>query len=208
MSLIRSRGNRATELRLIALMREHGITGWRRNAPRFRQARFRLPRERVAVFVDGCFWHRHPGCRFAYTPKSGTEFWSTKFNSNVARDKLVIHTLRRVGWKVDTHLGVRIGNQFDRPNRCQTEAGVRPASARLIPRQGSLTSPSAKQSHFRKLARECRRFHPATPPTDSKNLPFPKHTPSAPLNSPLNISTRAPSEIWLRVCRSITFDPA
>jgi DNA mismatch endonuclease (patch repair protein) len=55
MALIRLRGNRATELRLIALMREHGITGWRRNAKVFGKPDFVFRRERVAVFVDGCF---------------------------------------------------------------------------------------------------------------------------------------------------------
>ena len=55
MARIRGSGNRATELRLIALMREHGITGWRRNAPVFGKPDFVFRRERVAVFVDGCF---------------------------------------------------------------------------------------------------------------------------------------------------------
>jgi DNA mismatch endonuclease (patch repair protein) len=100
MSLIRSRGNRGTELRMIALFREYRISGWRRNARVFGKPDFAFPRERVAVFVDGCFWHRHPGCKFAYTPKSRLEFWGRKFENNVARDKIVMRTLRQTGWEV------------------------------------------------------------------------------------------------------------
>src|SRR5436190_20991772 len=70
MSRIRAHGNRDTELRLIALFRRYGITGWRRNARVFGKPDFVFPKQRVAVFVDGCFWHRHPRCKFAYTPKS------------------------------------------------------------------------------------------------------------------------------------------
>ena len=63
MALIRSRGNRATELRLIALMHERGITGWRHHALVFGKPDFVFRRERVAVFVDGCFWHGCPRTR-------------------------------------------------------------------------------------------------------------------------------------------------
>jgi DNA mismatch endonuclease (patch repair protein) len=74
MSRIRSRANRDTELRMIALFRERGITGWRRNGRVFGKPDFVFPSDRIAVFVDGCFWHRHRGCKFAYTPKSRLEF--------------------------------------------------------------------------------------------------------------------------------------
>lgn len=100
MSLIRGSGNRGTELRLISLLRTAQITGWRRKAPLFGKPDFIFPKQRVAVFVDGCFWHRHAGCKFSYTPKSRTEFWLPKFERNVARDRLVTRTLRKAGWKV------------------------------------------------------------------------------------------------------------
>jgi len=100
MSRIRARGNRDTELRMISLFRQFGITGWRRNARVFGKPDFVFPHEKIAVFVDGCFWHRHPGCRFAYTPKSRLEFWSRKFESNVARDKSVVRVLRKAGWRI------------------------------------------------------------------------------------------------------------
>lgn len=59
-----------------------------------------LPRYRTAVFVHGCFWHRHTGCRFATTPASNKEFWARKFEENVRRDRRTIRTLRRAGWRV------------------------------------------------------------------------------------------------------------
>lgn len=59
-----------------------------------------LPKFRVAIFVHGCFWHRHPGCRFAYTPKSRQGFWAAKFQANVARDERTASRLKELGWKV------------------------------------------------------------------------------------------------------------
>ena len=48
-----------------------------------------LRRYNTAIFVHGCFWHRHPGCKYAYTPKSRVEFWQKKFEYNVRRDSVV-----------------------------------------------------------------------------------------------------------------------
>jgi DNA mismatch endonuclease (patch repair protein) len=50
------------------------------------------------IFVNGCFWHRHPGCRMASTPKTRAEFWSTKFSQNVRRDAHAISCLENSGW--------------------------------------------------------------------------------------------------------------
>jgi DNA mismatch endonuclease, patch repair protein len=61
-----------------------------------------LPRYRAAVFVNGCFWHRHVGCRCAVTPSTRPEFWATKFASNVARDRLNSAALIKCGWRVLT----------------------------------------------------------------------------------------------------------
>lgn len=55
---------------------------------------------RVAVFVHGCFWHRHAGCRFATTPGSNEAFWSRKFDANVRRDAAKSAELEAVGWTV------------------------------------------------------------------------------------------------------------
>ena len=98
MAAIRSGGNRATELRLIALMRAHGITGWRRNAPVFGKPDFVFRRERVVMFVDGCFWH---GCRRHGTMPAGNRaFWKAKLSRNSERDRQVTRGLRQAGWTV------------------------------------------------------------------------------------------------------------
>ena len=59
-----------------------------------------LPRYRAAIFVHGCFWHRHPGCRYATVPSSNTEFWDAKFGANVARDAGKEQALIAAGWRV------------------------------------------------------------------------------------------------------------
>lgn len=59
-----------------------------------------LPRFKAAVFVQGCFWHRHKGCRDTTTPKTNTAFWVEKFRKNVERDKKVHKALIDAGWKV------------------------------------------------------------------------------------------------------------
>ena len=56
-----------------------------------------LAKYNVALFVHGCFWHRHPGCKYAYTPKSRVEFWNRKFENNIARDKEVRDQLQEQG---------------------------------------------------------------------------------------------------------------
>ena len=58
-----------------------------------------FPRRRLAVFIHGCFWHRHVGCRYAYTPKSPIGFWTRKFAENVARDRRNEEALRELGWR-------------------------------------------------------------------------------------------------------------
>lgn len=58
-----------------------------------------FPKYRTVVFVHGCFWHRHPGCRFATTPASNQQFWSDKFDVNVVRDARVKILLRQLKWR-------------------------------------------------------------------------------------------------------------
>src|SRR5687767_10856413 len=57
-----------------------------------------LPSRRLVIFVNGCFWHRHPGCRFAAMPQTRTEYWQQKFARTVARDARNITTLQAMGW--------------------------------------------------------------------------------------------------------------
>ena len=59
-----------------------------------------FPRHRLAVFVHGCFWHRHDGCHYAYLPKSHIGFWREKFAGNVERDGRSENALRELGWRV------------------------------------------------------------------------------------------------------------
>jgi DNA mismatch endonuclease (patch repair protein) len=143
MARIRSRGNRETELALARLLRRAGFTGWRRQrevrSPKSevrgpksegRSARagvgsfrvrpdFVFPKQRVAVFVDGCFWHGCPvhspparwlrksampdapgRVRGQGTGRTGKRFWRAKLAANRARDRRVNRALRRAGWRV------------------------------------------------------------------------------------------------------------
>jgi len=59
-----------------------------------------LPKFKTVIFVNGCFWHRHPGCKRATLPKSNAEFWRQKLEKNVARDRRNIQTLKDLGWYV------------------------------------------------------------------------------------------------------------
>jgi len=98
MSRIRSRGNKDTEVALATLFRRHKIVGWRCNQPVFGKPDFIFRQARLALFVDGCFWHGCP--KHATQPKNNRAFWKQKFARNQVRDKLVTKTLRRSGWHV------------------------------------------------------------------------------------------------------------
>lgn len=98
MSRIRSRGNRDTELALIKVFRKLGITGWRRKQEVFGRPDFVFRAQRVAVFVDGCFWHSCP--RHSNLPSTNAEFWASKLERNRKRDRLVNRALREKGWSV------------------------------------------------------------------------------------------------------------
>lgn len=99
MSRIRSRDTKP-EIAVRRLLHEIGI--------RFRLHVRKLPghpdivlsRRRTVVFVHGCFWHRHQGCKYAYFPKSRKIFWNNKFNANLKRDRLQEAELKRQGWRV------------------------------------------------------------------------------------------------------------
>ena len=98
MSKIRSRGNAATELRFVQILRTYQFKGWRRGAKLPGKPDFVFQRERVAVFVDGDFWHGNP--RKFRLPKSNLSYWSKKILSNRARDKRINNELRMGGWIV------------------------------------------------------------------------------------------------------------
>ncbi len=98
MAAIRSRGNNDTELAMIRLFRRHRITGWRRGVPLFGRPDFVFRAHRLAVFVDGCFWHQCP--RHCRMPAGNRDFWAAKLAANRRRDRLVTRTLRALGWRV------------------------------------------------------------------------------------------------------------
>jgi DNA mismatch endonuclease (patch repair protein) len=98
MSRIRGRGNKDTELALAKLFRRHSIKGWRRNQPLFGKPDFIFPKFRLAVFVDGCFWHSCP--KHGTRPKSNRSYWHCKLSRNKSRDKLVNRKLQKLGWRV------------------------------------------------------------------------------------------------------------
>lgn len=98
MSAIRGTGNRDTELRFVHLLRALGIVGWRRGARLTGNPDFVFSKLRLAVFVDGCFWHGCP--KHATWPKNNAEFWRKKLDGNRARDRRVDRELRKAGWRV------------------------------------------------------------------------------------------------------------
>jgi DNA mismatch endonuclease (patch repair protein) len=61
-----------------------------------------FPGRHKVIFVHGCFWHRHKGCRYASSPKTRVDFWEAKFDANVARDKRTNRELKELGWSVLT----------------------------------------------------------------------------------------------------------
>jgi DNA mismatch endonuclease (patch repair protein) len=98
MSRIRSRGNKDTELKLAGLFRQHRIRGWRRNVRLAGKPDFTFRRERLALFVDGCFWHGCP--KHGTSPKSNKTYWRAKLARNKARDRQTGRVLRLRGWRV------------------------------------------------------------------------------------------------------------
>ena len=98
MSRIKGKGNKDTELAMIKILRKHHLAGWRRNQVVMGKPDFIFPKQRVALFVDGCFWHGCP--KHSNIPQNNREFLEKKLLGNMDRDKLVSKELRKVGWKV------------------------------------------------------------------------------------------------------------
>lgn len=72
-----------------------------------------LPKYKTIVFIQGCFWHRHEGCKRATFPKSNEVYWKEKFDKNVANDMLHYTMLRELGWRVITVWECEINKSFD-----------------------------------------------------------------------------------------------
>jgi DNA mismatch endonuclease (patch repair protein) len=98
MAAVKGRGNKLTEARLVSLLRRYRITGWRRHLPLTGKPDFTFRRQRVTIFVDGCFWH---GCvKHLRMPNSNREYWEKKISRNVIRDRMTNKELKAKGWKV------------------------------------------------------------------------------------------------------------
>ncbi len=98
MAAIRSTGNKDTELKLASIFRVHGIKGWRRHRPLPGKPDFVFPKQRLAIFVDGCFWHGCP--KHGHKPENNQNYWLAKLRRNKRRDKKVNRLLRNCGWNI------------------------------------------------------------------------------------------------------------
>lgn len=98
MSQVRSSGNKSTELKLIKVFDELGIAGWRRKYNVKGHPDFVFLKEKIAIFVDGCFWHGH-NCRNT-KPQNNHEYWDKKIQSNIIHDKEVTEMFEKRGWRV------------------------------------------------------------------------------------------------------------
>lgn len=99
MSHIRGKHNKSTEYKLRVLLIKNKIKGWRLHAKNiFGTPDFYFPKKKIAIFVDGCFWHGCPEC--GHIPKTRSAFWKTKFDRNQRRAKLVKLKLRQESIKV------------------------------------------------------------------------------------------------------------
>ena len=98
MRQVKSKKNKSTELRLIEIFKQNGITGWRRNYPVKGHPDFVFPKKKIAVFVDGCFWHGHD-CRNT-RPADHQEYWQKKRERNMEHDREVTAMFEARGWTV------------------------------------------------------------------------------------------------------------
>lgn len=98
MRAIKSKNTKTTELKMMEIFKELHIKGWRRTYPLIGKPDFVFPKKRIAVFVDGCFWHGHD-CRNV-TPSANANFWNTKRDYNRKHDQIVTETLIKKNWTV------------------------------------------------------------------------------------------------------------
>jgi DNA mismatch endonuclease (patch repair protein) len=98
MASVKAKGNKSTELKFLSILKANDVIGWRRNYPLLGRPDFVFPKFRVAVFIDGCFWH---GCsQHCRMPSSNKDYWIAKIDKNIKRDKKISKELRNKNWKV------------------------------------------------------------------------------------------------------------
>lgn len=98
MSKVHSKNNRSTELMLIQFFKENNIVGWKRNYPVKGHPDFVFLDKKIAIFVDGCFWHGHD-CRNT-RPSDNADYWTKKRERNMKHDKEITALFERRGWIV------------------------------------------------------------------------------------------------------------
>ncbi|MDR1416233.1 MAG: very short patch repair endonuclease [Prevotellaceae bacterium] len=98
MRQVKSARNKSTELKMITFFKANNIKGWRRNYPAFGKPDFTFPKQKIAIFIDGCFWHGHD-CRNT-RPKDNADYWQKKRMRNMQRDREVTEVLQSKNWKV------------------------------------------------------------------------------------------------------------
>lgn len=98
MRQIKSKKNKSTEVRLIEIFKKNNVIGWKRNYPVRGHPDFVFLKCRIAVFVDGCFWHGHD-CRNT-RPKTNKEFWQKKRERNIKHDQEITELFEKRGWTV------------------------------------------------------------------------------------------------------------
>jgi DNA mismatch endonuclease, patch repair protein len=114
MRAIRSSGNKTTEIRLVSLLRKERIHGWRLHPLHvLGKPDLLFQACRIAVFVDGCFWHGCPKC--GHIPKTNLVYWKAKIARNRSRDTLISRALRSLGFRV---VRLRECDLRDRPGHC------------------------------------------------------------------------------------------
>lgn len=186
MSRIRSRGNKDTELALARLLRANKISGWRRHVQlrianddlrmradggykiirnsKFDICHFKVRPDfvfrqaRLAVFVDGCFWHGCP--KHGTQPKGNRTFWKNKFARNIARDRLVNQTLRRANWRVlriwehDLHQATKRRATMKRATKKKIHATPHLASGHSLPGRGGEGAEACLLSRIQRVLAE------------------------------------------------------
>ena len=98
MACVKSNYNKSTELKFLSFLRANKIVGWRRKYPIIGKPDFVFPKLKIAIFIDGCFWH---GCsQHCRMPNSNELYWEKKIANNIKRDKKITKLLKEKGWQV------------------------------------------------------------------------------------------------------------
>lgn len=98
MRSVKSKNNKTTEIKFLKLLKNYNITGWRRNYPVNGKPDIVFLKNKLAIFIDGCFWHGH-NCRNT-KPKQNKDYWDEKIKQNKRRDKRITEMFQNRNWKV------------------------------------------------------------------------------------------------------------